>query len=178
MKNLNLLFKVIVTVLLAAMPAVLSIGPSPEWFNSMKSRSVQIQKDFLCMREVLWFESRSDNENGKRAVASVVLNRVESKRYPDSICGVVQQRYQFSYRNSLKDKTRIIDPVPKLVEKQKYKMVSDIAWEVATGTFKPVVPKSVLWYHTRKVNPDWNRRMKHVPVSGSKHVFLKGSDRG
>lgn len=177
-KNLKQISKLLIVGVLAVMPALLSIGPSQEWFDRQKSQAARIQQDFLCMREVLWYESRSDNEAGKRAVASVVLNRVESKRFPDGICAVVQQRMQFSYRNALKNRKQILEPKPKVAELQKYELVQQIAWEVASGNFKRTLPKDVLWYHVHRVNPIWNSKMKRVTVAGSKHIFLKGSDRG
>lgn len=178
MKNLKQLSKLLIVGVLAAMPALLSIGPSQEWFDRQKTQSAQIKRDFLCMREVLWYESRSDNEAGKRAVASVILNRVESKRFPDGICDVVQQRMQFSYRNALKNRKQILEPKPKVAELRKYQLVEQIAWEVASGSFERTLPKNALWYHVHRVNPNWNAKMKRITVAGSKHIFLKGSDRG
>ena len=42
-----------------------------------------------CLARAIYFEARSEPEAGQIAVANVILNRVKSKRYPDSICGVV-----------------------------------------------------------------------------------------
>ena len=56
-----------------------------------------------CLAQNIYFESRSETTSGKRAVAHVVLNRVSSKRFPSTICDVVQQggsklnRCQFSW---------------------------------------------------------------------------------
>ncbi len=107
-----------------------------------------------------------------------MLNRAQSKRFPDGVCAVVQQYKQFSYRNRLKNRKQILAPVPKAAEWQKYTLVSQIAWEVASGNFQKTIPDAVLWYHNSSVNPEWNARMKRVIVAGSKHIFLKGSDRG
>ena len=56
-----------------------------------------------CLAEAVYFESRSEPEDGQAAVAQVILNRMSSGLYPASICGVVYQnrhRYkacQFSF---------------------------------------------------------------------------------
>ena len=44
-----------------------------------------------CMALNIYYEARGSNLADKAAVADVVLNRVNDKRYPDSICGVVRQ---------------------------------------------------------------------------------------
>jgi len=41
-------------------------------------------------------EAGNQDLNGKRLVADVILNRVESPRFPDTIEGVISQKYQFT----------------------------------------------------------------------------------
>jgi len=51
----------------------------------------------LCLSLALYHEARGEPLNGQRAVAEVIMNRVESDRFPDTICGVVMQPNQFSF---------------------------------------------------------------------------------
>jgi spore germination cell wall hydrolase CwlJ-like protein len=51
----------------------------------------------MCLAAAIFFEARDQPIDGQRAVADVVMNRVESNRWPDGICGVVFQDYQFSF---------------------------------------------------------------------------------
>ena len=51
----------------------------------------------LCLSLALYHEARGEPLNGQRAVAEVIMNRVESNRFPDTICGVVMQPNQFSF---------------------------------------------------------------------------------
>ncbi len=44
----------------------------------------------------MYFESIRSSRDGMIAVGSVVMNRVESDAYPDTICGVVSQKNQFA----------------------------------------------------------------------------------
>ena len=46
--------------------------------------------DEYCIALNIYYESRADNLAGKYAVADVVLNRVEDKRFPDTVCDVVR----------------------------------------------------------------------------------------
>ena len=51
----------------------------------------------MCLAAAVFFESRSEPLEGQRAVAEVVMTRVESPRWPDEICAVVFQHKQFSF---------------------------------------------------------------------------------
>ena len=44
-----------------------------------------------CLTEALYFEARGETVEGLVGVAEVILNRVDHVRYPDSVCGVVNQ---------------------------------------------------------------------------------------
>src|SRR4029078_12445796 len=44
-----------------------------------------------CLAKTVYFEARGEKEKRQRAVAAVVLNRVKSSRFPDTICQVVHQ---------------------------------------------------------------------------------------
>ena len=44
-----------------------------------------------CLAEAIYFEARSEPEDGQAAVAQVVLNRVRSGIFPTNVCGVVYQ---------------------------------------------------------------------------------------
>ena len=44
-----------------------------------------------CLAQVMYWEARGEGRQGMVAVASVVLNRVEDNRFPNSVCGVVYQ---------------------------------------------------------------------------------------
>lgn len=48
------------------------------------------------LANVIYHEARGESLAGQIAVGYVVLNRVEDKRFPNTIKGVVWQRHQFS----------------------------------------------------------------------------------
>ena len=49
-----------------------------------------------CLARAMYFESNRSSEDGMLAVGTVVMNRLESGRYPKSVCGVVGQKGQFA----------------------------------------------------------------------------------
>ena len=53
---------------------------------------VEIDVDEMhCLAKNIYFEARGESTKGKIAVANVTMNRVDSPKYPNTICGVVYQ---------------------------------------------------------------------------------------
>lgn len=53
-------------------------------------------RDKECLARAMFFESNRSSRDGMIAVGTVVMNRLRSGKYGDSICGVVGQRGQFA----------------------------------------------------------------------------------
>jgi len=53
-------------------------------------------RDRDCLARVMYFESIRSSDEGMLAVGTVVMNRVESDKYPNNVCGVVGQANQFA----------------------------------------------------------------------------------
>ncbi|MDO5620255.1 MAG: cell wall hydrolase [Paracoccus sp. (in: a-proteobacteria)] len=49
-----------------------------------------------CMERAMFFESHRSSREGMIAVGSVVMNRVRSDQFPNSVCAVVAQKNQFA----------------------------------------------------------------------------------
>ena len=48
------------------------------------------------MARAMYFESNRSSRDGMIAVGTVVMNRVQSTDFPDTVCGVVSQKNQFA----------------------------------------------------------------------------------
>jgi len=48
-------------------------------------------RQVACMADAIYYESRGEPEKGQEGVGYVVLNRVHSKKWPDTVCSVVYQ---------------------------------------------------------------------------------------
>lgn len=53
-------------------------------------------RDKECLERAMFFESNRSSPDGLVAVGTVVMNRLVSGRYPETICGVVGQKNQFA----------------------------------------------------------------------------------
>ena len=131
-----------------------------------------IQHDIKCLTLNIFHEARSESKAGQRAVASVTLNRVASKHYPNTICDVVyekrwdriRKRYvgQFSWTE--------FDQPPKLKSKAWHR-----AWKIAETAYKEKDKKQLkgaIFYHAKHIKPSWARKKKPVARIGS-HIFYR-----
>jgi len=61
--------------------------------NSKRSSIIkQVNKDTrMCLGLAMYWEARGEGSRGMLAVGSVILNRVESRHFPNSVCGVVYE---------------------------------------------------------------------------------------
>ena len=64
--------------------------------NATASRVDEVfeDKEAICLALNVYYEARGSNLADKAAVADVVLNRTLDRRYPATICGVVQDGYK------------------------------------------------------------------------------------
>lgn len=127
------------------------------------------KKEQQCLEEAIWFEARGDGDQSMKAVANVILNRVSHKGYPSSICSVIDQPKQFSYRNHLKPSQRLkINPKPS--EHSKYTQMKDMVNKWRTEGFEPILRHDTLWYAHFNVKNYWTKTKIKVQQVGS-HVF-------
>ena len=67
-------------------------GPNPAADAFLFKGDAQAREQALnCLASAVYYEAGNQDENGERAVAQVVLNRVRHPAFPASICGVVYQ---------------------------------------------------------------------------------------
>ena len=55
----------------------------------------------ICLATVVYLEARGEDHLGQMAVAEVVMNRVSSEGFPDSVCAVARQKGQFAFNSKL-----------------------------------------------------------------------------
>jgi len=135
----------------------------------------------LCLSLNIYHESRSDNLAGRVSVADVVLNRVDSNLFPDTICGVVHQ-----------SKTRVnwkgnIVPVRGMCHFSWYcdglsdEPLEEDAWSdsqvvaemVMNGNFRGI-SEGATHYHATYVEPNWINDRGMVPVGRiGQHKFYR-----
>lgn len=117
--------------------------------------------DLACLAEAVYFEARGTGAEGETAVAHVVVNRAKAESFPNSVCGVVQDGCQFSYRcdgrsDALADRT---------ARARAYK----VAQAVLEGA--PDITRGALFFHSAKAKTGFAGRKKVGVIGGN--VFYR-----
>jgi spore germination cell wall hydrolase CwlJ-like protein len=120
-----------------------------------------------CLTKALYFESRGESLKGQFAVAEVILNRVDSAHYPNTVCSVVEQGgrggCQFSYHcDGARDVMRDGEAV---------NTAGRIARLMLDGAPRDLT-FGATHFHTRAVNPRWSHIYERTAAIGA-HVFYK-----
>ena len=137
-----------------------------------------------CMALNIYYEARGSNFADQMAVADVVLNRVQDRRYPNSVCNVVYQgehkpswktglpvpirnRCQFSwYCDGKPDEPRDTDAWM-AARANAYKIMN-------YGEFRGLT-EGATHYHADYVEPRWASSLQLVGKIGD-HIYYRWSD--
>ncbi|MEO0912992.1 MAG: cell wall hydrolase [Pseudomonadota bacterium] len=129
--------------------------------------------EWACLTEALYFEARGETLKGQLAVAEVILNRVDSRRYPNSVCGVIEQG---SHRRNACQFSFKCDGAPeKFHERTAYERVGKIARMMLEGRER-LLTDGATHYHTIHVRPSWARRLTKTADIGV-HIFYRQAER-
>lgn len=115
-----------------------------------------------CLATAIFYEARSESLEGQLGVARVIINRADSHRFANSLCGVISQPGQFSFVRRGKI------PAPR---------TSRPAWKTAIAVARIALANSwdssvegALYFHARRVSPSW-RRMRIAAIDN--HIFYR-----
>jgi len=150
---------------------------------SYYAKASPTENHVVCLAKNMYYEARNQGTAGLLAVVSVVLNRVNDSRFPNSICEVIKQgpiraswkrdgtyypikhRCQFSwYCDGKSDNPKEI----RLYEKY---------LSLAEGILNNEIPflditDGATFYHADYVTPGW-AKTKHRTIEIEDHIFYK-----
>jgi len=164
LKNKIVLLSMIVLSIMVFPTPTQSFYTFPEISNNLKKIDV---KQVACMARNIYYEAGAEVISGQAAVARVVINRV-NHGFAETPCKVIYQKTtinenvvcQFSWVCENKGEPNKASA--------RYKQAEIIAYQVMTGMYKDVVPKTTLFFHSIHVDPSWP--YKQVAKIGN-HIF-------
>ncbi len=121
--------------------------------------SFRRHSELECMERAMYFEANRSSRDGLVAVGSVVMNRVRSDQYPNTVCGVVGQKRQFAPGVM----TRRMDRVPP--------QVREAARSVLRGERHPLIGNA-MFFHTAGHRFPYDN-MHYVLVAGGNAFYEK-----
>jgi spore germination cell wall hydrolase CwlJ-like protein len=111
----------------------------------------------------LHHEARGENSKGMVAVANVVMNRANHPNFPQTVCGVIYERFQFSWVGNVKPvAVSRADDTAKLIA---YEAVVNKSLKDNTG--------GALFFHATYSRFSWNTSKVIVTRKVGDHIFYK-----
>src|SRR5690606_1807236 len=148
-------------------------GPSAPTEQAAPAEPQIDARQHNCLAQAIYYEARGETQRGQTAVAEVVMNRVRSPHYPNSICGVV---YQGSHRVTGCQFTFTCDgSLNRRPRGRAWSQAQRVATAVMMGYARPM-PQNATHYHTTAVNPIWNAGLVQTTQIGT-HVFYRFPNR-
>lgn len=122
-----------------------------------------------CLAEALYFEARGETVEGMFAVGEVILNRVDSAAYPNTLCNVINQgtgrRFACQFTYTCDGRAEVIS------EPRAWARVGKVARLLIDGAPR-ILTGGATHYHTKSVAPSWASRFPRTAAIGS-HYFYR-----
>ena len=140
------------------------------------------EEHIQCLAVNMYHEARNQGTAGRLAVSAVVMNRVNDRRFPNSVCEVVlQSQMKKSWKTGL--------PVPiknkcqfswycdgksdEVKDKKSYKKILDFARLMMHNDIRFVdITDGATHYHADYVSPSWAKTKTRTTEIGD-HIFYR-----
>jgi hypothetical protein len=149
----------------------LDTGPNPAArpFSMANASPVDQARALECLTSAIHYEAGNESDDGQRAVAQVILNRVRHPAYPGNVCGVVYQgstratgcQFTFTCDGSLRRQ-------PSAWSWNRARKVAEAA--LAGSVYAPA--GMATHYHANYVVPYWASSLVKNAVVGT-HIFYR-----
>ena len=173
LRGINLLIGLVIVVLLTNFVILKKVDDlqkreiDPDYMTA-----VEVEKSLDCLAINIYREAGNEPFEGKVAVAQVTMNRVNSNKFPRSVCAVVYQKTrftervvcQFSWYCDSKHRNR---PVNDELYEESYRVAKMVFLE----DFRLESIDKALYYHADYVSPNW--KLKRIAKIGT-HIFYEG----
>jgi spore germination cell wall hydrolase CwlJ-like protein len=148
--------------------SVSSLQSVYESYNTEVAYNAKLAQEKACLVRIVFNESTSEPMLGKKMVAAVTVNRLRSGKFPDTICGNMVARGQYSFYNP---KSKKVD------KKRKYPVeYHRIAEEALSGKYDKLIGKSVLYFKNCSKYNSFFSKLQMVKKVGN-HCFFREYDK-
>jgi N-acetylmuramoyl-L-alanine amidase len=150
---------------------------TPVYIDIEDIQQIKYNESLYCLALNVYHEARSDSKLGQEAVALVTMNRKDSERYPNTVCGVVYQSKTDSNGNPIRNKCQFSWFCDGKSDETKNTDKWIEALEVAAyvyngyGDIRDITDGAIM-YHADYVRPYWKNDYTRTTRIDS-HIFYK-----
>tara|TARA_A100001011_G_scaffold59222_1_gene58676 strand:+ start:2716 stop:3363 length:648 start_codon:yes stop_codon:yes gene_type:complete len=141
------------------------------------------QESIICLAKNAYFEARNQSVLSQIAVSQVVMNRVQSPDFPNTVCGVVYEAQLSKWYKEKMDKEVPLKhkcqfswycdgKADIITDVQSYKIALAVAHQVLSKYTMHDVTDGAVFYHAYYVNPRWAKE-KIKTVVHEDHIFYR-----
>jgi spore germination cell wall hydrolase CwlJ-like protein len=167
--------KVLLVVSSILLSINLALPPVKAYAQSVMIEEVgsQFNEEVNCLAQNIYYEAAKETYEGKLAVAQVTINRVNSGKFADTVCGVVKQKDRINGVMVCQFSWFCNTAYTRLIRNQ-YQWEESVI--VATRALTEPVAHDMLYknkamyYHANYVNPGWH--LTKVTQIGN-HIFYR-----
>ena len=160
--------------IIAAVGLTSSVTISESSVPEIQEITAYENEEVICLAKNVYFEARSSSFADQVAVTDVVLNRVESSKYPNTVCEVVEQGYkkgrrdcQFSWYCDGKS-----DQIPNSQSNDPWMKALDLASDMYFNRSFRGLTEGATNYHATYVKPAWRHNLELIGRIGA-HIFYR-----
>ncbi len=129
------------------------------------------QRQLQCLAEAVYFESRGEDTRGQFAVAEVILNRVDSRSFPKTVCSVVMQGTAPGKRSGCQFSYACDGKADRIVNRAAFVKALKISRIMLSGRPR-IITDGATHFHTTAVRPKWAKRLTETARIGD-HIFYR-----
>jgi len=146
--------------------AVLDSSIQPAQPFAEAGTGVDRARALQCLTTAIYYEAATEPDDGQKAVAQVILNRVRHPAFPGTVCGVV---FQGSEKRGCQFSFACDGAMARAPSREYWARAEKVAAAALAGSvFAPV--GLATHYHTYAVTPSWNRSLVMTGTWGA-HFF-------
>lgn len=125
--------------------------------------------ELKCLALNIYFEARGETREGQVAVAHVTMNRAHSRKFPDTVCGVVKHNRRPGVKHKCQFSWYCDGRSDEPTDAGAWGDAIEVAHAVYWGQ-EPDPTDGALWYHAIYVKPVWRHKLKRRGQIGE-HIF-------
>jgi len=122
-----------------------------------------------CLAKAVYFEARGEPLDGQLAVAQVILNRVKSPKFPNTICEVVFQNETHKHRCQFSFACDGVSDTP--FEGEAWELAKRVSFVALSGRWEDIT-FGAKNYHAVYVRPAWSDGLVETSQHG-RHIFYR-----
>lgn len=155
---------------------IMLIAASSAQANVEELYDSESRPEEYCLALNIYYEARGSNRADRLAVADVVLNRVNDRRYPDTVCDVVKQGLQDANGNMIRHQCQFSwycdGKADRPQDQDRWIDAQQLAYMVYVLNEYRGLTEGATHYHATYVSPEWARDLQLVGRIGE-HIFYR-----